>query len=114
MNTVPASVGATWYGGFMKRLVLAGIGALALATTMNAANAADMERRQAMPVNAPYMQDYNWTGAYVGINVGGGWGRLVVSAPFTSGGFNAAGGLVGGRLVYNWQMGQTVFGVEGD
>ena len=33
----------------MKRLVLAGLGALAVVTMMGAASAADMPRRQAMP-----------------------------------------------------------------
>ena len=98
----------------MKRLVLAGIGALAVLTTMNAANAADIQRRQQMPVKAPYVQAYNWTGAYIGINGGGGWGRGNVSAPFASGGFGTSGGVVGGTVGYNWQMGQTVFGLEGD
>jgi outer membrane immunogenic protein len=99
----------------MKRLVLAGIGALALVSMAGAAQAADIARRQVMPVKAPaYVQAYNWTGAYIGINGGGGWGRSDASAPFGSGGFNTSGGLVGGTLGYNWQAGQAVFGVEGD
>ena len=97
----------------MKRLVLAGIGALAVVTTMGSANAADVARR--MPAKAPaYVQAYNWTGFYIGINGGGGWGRSDVSAPFASSGFRTSGGLVGGTLGYNYQVGQAVFGVEGD
>ncbi|MBI1202126.1 MAG: porin family protein, partial [Rhodopseudomonas sp.] len=47
----------------MKRLVLAGVGALAMVTLMGAANAADLPRRHAMPTKAPmYEQAYNWTG----------------------------------------------------
>jgi len=99
----------------MKRLVLAGVSALALVTMMGSANAADVARRQAMPTKAPlYAPIYNWTGFYVGINGGGGWGRSDVSDPFASGGFNTSGGLVGGTLGYNYQMGQTVLGIEGD
>ena len=99
----------------MKRLVLASIGALAVVTTMGAANAADIQRRQAMPTKAPaYVQMYNWTGAYVGINGGGGWGRSNASAPFASGDFNTSGGVVGGTIGYNWQTGPAVFGLEGD
>lgn len=98
----------------MKRVVLAGIGALAVVTMMGAANAADLPRRQAMPVKAPAFVTYNWTGAYVGINGGGGWGRSNVSAPFASGDFNTSGGVIGGTLGYNYQMGQAVFGLEGD
>lgn len=99
----------------MKRFVLAGIGALAVVTTMGAANAADMPRRAAMPAKAPlYVQTYNWTGGYAGINGGAGWGRSDYSAPFASGSFKTSGGVVGGTLGYNYQMGQTVFGLEGD
>jgi outer membrane immunogenic protein len=99
----------------MKRLVLAGIGALALVSTLGAANAADLPRREAMPTKAPiYAPIYNWTGAYVGINGGGGWGRSDTSAPFASGGFGTSGGVVGGTLGYNYQVGQAVFGLEGD
>jgi outer membrane immunogenic protein len=99
----------------MKRLVLASVSALALVSTMGAANAADIARRQVMPTKAPiYAPIYNWTGAYVGINGGGGWGRSDTSAPFASGGFDTSGGVVGGTIGYNWQAGQAVFGVEGD
>lgn len=99
----------------MKRLVLASIGALAVVTTMGAANAADIQRRQAMPTKAiPYVQMYNWTGGYVGINGGYGFGRSDVSSPLASGGFRTTGGVVGGTVGYNWQNGAAVFGVEGD
>jgi outer membrane immunogenic protein len=99
----------------MKRLVLAGLGALAVVTMMGSANAADMPRRHAMPAKAPvYEAPYNWTGFYVGINGGGGFGRSDYSAPVSSGSFNTSGGLVGGTLGYNYQMGQVVFGLEGD
>jgi len=100
----------------MKRVILAGIGALALVTMMGAANAADLPRRQAMPMKAPmYSAPYNWTGFYVGINGGGGWGRSEWSnAAGSTGGFNVSGGVVGGTVGYNWQMNQAVFGLEGD
>jgi outer membrane immunogenic protein len=98
----------------MKRFVLAGLGVLAVATLMGSANAADLSRRQAMPTKAPlYAAPYNWTGLYVGINGGGGWGTSDV-ATVPSASFNTQGGLVGGTIGYNWQMGQTVFGLEGD
>jgi outer membrane immunogenic protein len=56
---------------------------------------------------------YNWTGFYVGINGGGGWGHSDFSAPFT-GSSNMSGGLVGGTFGYNWQMNQVVLGLETD
>src|SRR6202140_3321179 len=121
MNTYMASiVGAPPVtindGGLtMKRLVLAGLGALAVVTMTGAANAADMQRRQAMPAKAPVFEaPYNWTGFYVGINGGGGWGHSSWSNSFGTADANLSGGLVGGTIGYNYQMGQAVFGLEGD
>ena len=98
----------------MKRVILAGVSALAVATMMTAANAADLPRRQAtMPVKAPeYVAPYSWTGFYIGINGGGGWGRSDWSGVGTN--VYTSGGLVGGTLGYNWQTGPMVFGLEGD
>src|SRR5690554_4792716 len=99
----------------MKRVILAGLGALAMVSMMGAANAADMARRpQAMPVKAPAYAPYNWTGFYVGINGGGGWGNSDWSGPTGTSGTNISGGLVGGTIGYNWQMNQLVFGLEAD
>lgn len=96
----------------MKRLVLASVGALAV--TMGSANAADIARRTAIPTKAiPYVSTYNWTGGYVGINGGAGWGRSNFSA--APGDFNTSGGLVGGTVGYNWQAGgPLVWGLEAD
>jgi outer membrane immunogenic protein len=98
----------------MKRVILAGVSALAVMTMMSAANAADLPRRRAeMPVKAPsYVAPYSWTGFYVGINGGGGFGRSNWSGAGTD--FNTSGGLVGGTVGYNWQNGPAVFGLEGD
>jgi len=95
----------------MKRFISASVAALATVTIMGAANAADILRRDVMPMNPPpYYAPYNWTGFYIGINGGGGWG----TADWTFNGFDTSGGLAGGTLGYNWQMGQGVFGLEGD
>ncbi|HMJ45430.1 MAG TPA: outer membrane protein [Pseudolabrys sp.] len=95
----------------MKRILLASVGLLALGVA--SASAADIQR--AMPAKAPvYVAPiYNWTGFYVGINGGGGWGHSDFSAPFT-GSSNMSGGLVGGTFGYNWQMNQVVLGLETD
>src|ERR1700686_1431174 len=97
----------------MKKVLLASVGIIALGVA--SASAADMQRR-AMPAKAPaYVTPvYNWTGPYIGISGGGGWGRSDFSAPLSSGSFNTSGGLVGGTLGYNYQIGQVVLGVEGD
>jgi outer membrane immunogenic protein len=99
----------------MKRLISAGVVALATVTMMGAANAADIARRQAMPTKAPaYYAPYNWTGFYVGINGGGGFGNSDWDAATGSSGRDTSGGLVGGTIGYNYQVGQAVFGIEGD
>ena len=98
----------------MKKLLLAGVALIAL--DVASASAADIQRRQAMPTKAPLYvaPPYNWTGFYVGINGGAGWGRSDFSVPFATGSYKTSGGLVGGTLGYNWQIGQAVFGLEGD
>lgn len=96
----------------MKKLLAA---AALLALTATAAGAADLGPR--MVTKAPPMQEvWNWTGFYVGVNGGFGWARSehVDSRGVTSGTFNQRGGMVGGTAGYNWQMGPTVIGLEGD
>ena len=55
---------------------------------------------------------YDWTGFYVGINGGYGWGRFPNSGGAALG--SAGGGLVGGTVGYNWQWDQFVAGLEAD
>lgn len=100
----------------MKRMVLAGLGVLAMFAAVGSANAADMPRRAApAPVyKAPAYAPYNWTGFYAGVNAGYGWGDSSFSGVGGTGGFDVDGGLIGGQLGYNWQMGRAVFGLETD
>ena len=100
----------------MKRLVAAGVGALAVFALAGSAVAADMPRRAApAPVTkAPAYMPYNWTGFYLGINGGYGWGNSSFSGIPGTGDFDVKGGLVGGTLGYNWQAGRAVFGLETD
>ncbi len=58
-----------------------------------------------------YTQIFTWTGFYLGINGGGGWGRSRWDGLDT---FDISGGLIGATAGYNVQVGQAVFGVEGD
>ena len=81
--------------------------------------AADLPPRPMPAPVAPVMYAppvYNWTGIYVGGNLGGGFANSSWSDPFTGandtfnkGGF-IGGGQIGGNLQYNW----LVVGVEGD
>ena len=94
----------------MKRLLVVGV--VALAGLASQANAADLGRRpyaQPAPVYAPV---YSWTGLYLGVNGGGGWGDSAWSGVSNS--ISPSGGLIGGTVGYNWQFGQTVVGIETD
>jgi outer membrane immunogenic protein len=90
---------------------------------VGAASAADLPARTY--TKAPVMIDpaYNWTGWYVGANVGGGWSNstylnTVSVAPFGSflpgDSFNvdSSGVVGGGQIGYNYQVSSWVLGVE--
>ncbi len=63
---------------------------------------------------APTQTAYSWTGFYVGADVGAAWG--FTNWNFPNGGINprVAGFLGGGGIGYNYQVGNWVFGIEGD
>ncbi|MGX8008882.1 outer membrane protein [Mesorhizobium sp. ORM8.1] len=91
----------------MKQILLAT--ALVLAT--GSAYAADVLQE------APVAASYDWTGAYIGVNAGGGFGTFNLSPSGGGpGGFDlSASGFLGGvQAGYNWQSGQFVYGVEAD
>jgi outer membrane immunogenic protein len=62
---------------------------------------------------APYDLPAVWTGAYLGINAGYGWGKTSVALP-GYGATSPSGGLGGLHGGYNWQSGNFVFGAEAD
>ena len=95
----------------MKRLLWAGF---ALATLTAQASAADLPRRYIPPGFVPA---FSWSGFYVGVNAGYGFGNSNWTDPvagIATGDFSLGGGLVGGTIGYNMQLGGSVFGVEGD
>jgi len=94
----------------MKRLFLAGVALTALA---GAAAAADLPPGPAPYYKAPVYAPpaYNWTGFYLGVNGGGGFGS---SSWGSTGSFSLVGALAGGTIGYNYQIGGAVLGVEGD
>jgi outer membrane immunogenic protein len=65
-----------------------------------------------------HVQAYDWTGPYVGINAGGTLGvssqTLTLPPRSSTGNFDLRGGLVGGTAGFYVQLGQTVFGLDGD
>ncbi|MGP0092288.1 MAG: outer membrane protein [Xanthobacteraceae bacterium] len=99
----------------MKRLLLAGV---AVAALVAPAFAADLP---AYPTKAPaYVAAYNWTGLYVGINLGGAWANVTNTDTFSPvGAVNSASSTIsgvigGGQIGYTWQSGNLVFGLEAD
>jgi outer membrane immunogenic protein len=99
----------------MKKFLL-GTVALAALGVAAPAFAADLPARAPVYAKAPALAAvYNWTGFYVGIFGGGGWGNHYRhnTAPFDNN-YTSAGGLVGGTIGYNYQMNNFVLGVEGD
>ena len=98
---------------------------VALACGLTAVRAADLA------LKAPEAPAYQWTGCYIGLNLGGGTsgtnfsssvgpgthllgGDPVVVAASGGGGANADGVLAGGQAGCNWQTGMFVLGLEGD
>lgn len=105
----------------MRVRVLAGIAVAALTSGAISAQAADIGRQTVTkaPVTEPVPYYFNWTGFYVGIQGGGAWGstehaNTVPGFALSSGDFNIDGGLIGGTLGFNYQVGPWVWGIEGD
>jgi outer membrane immunogenic protein len=96
-----------------KYIALGAIAALVLGTTVG--SAADLPMKAKAP---PFEAIYDWTGFYIGISGGGSLGQSTHIDRATglgdTIGYNVKGGLVGGTLGYNWQMGPLVVGLEGD
>jgi outer membrane immunogenic protein len=93
-------------------------------TATGAALAADLPPPAAPPPRAPAVYAppppvYNWTGFYLGINGGWGFGKSdwstnVGGVALDTGNFNVNGGLFGGTIGFNWWAEGWVLGLEGD
>lgn len=91
------------------------------------ADAADLAPRPVEPV-APVYTPYDWSGPYIGLHVGYGWGRendnysengpLLPPTPAQTQSvadhFNMNGFVGGAHAGYNYQINQFVLGIEGD
>jgi outer membrane immunogenic protein len=93
----------------------AGIVAAAILASPLAAQAADL-RAPSYKAPAYTAPSYaNWSGLYVGIVGGYGFGKSSWSnALATTGDFNVKGAMAGGTVGYNFQTGSWVWGLEGD
>jgi outer membrane immunogenic protein len=103
----------------IKRVLLTTVVLTAFAVAAHPANAADLPAR---PVTqAPIMSSvsvYNWTGIYVGLNGGYGFGKQdplsLLSNDVSPLAYNANGWLLGGTFGAQIQSGHVVLGIEGD
>lgn len=99
----------------MKRLMLT-LGAGLLAAAMASPSfAADLPRPVYKAPPAPFIAPFSWSGFYIGLNGGYGWGKADISnalGNFTTD--QQDGWLIGGTVGYNLQTGNWVWGLEGD
>jgi outer membrane immunogenic protein len=114
----------------MRRYDLALLAAAAIGLgATEFATAADMPVKAA-PRYVEHAPAFSWTGFYLGVHGGAGWGTVESSAdigaalanagipgvgfvlPTSSHGIN--GFLAGGQVGYNWQAGPFVYGIEGN
>jgi outer membrane immunogenic protein len=122
----------------MRQIITAALGATVLSIACaSVVLAADMATREPMYTKAPGMvvdQSYSWTGFYVGVNGGYGWKDTTAtytpndpaahfgtcsgffgSTCIPPASFNMSGGLAGGQVGYNWQLGpRWLVGLETD
>ena len=106
-----------------QRALVSLAAAAAFIASTSLSSAADLPRKGPVAVPAP-APVFSWTGFYIGIHGGAGWGTIestlidtggigIGSFPLSS--HNANGWLVGGTLGYNWQVNPwLVLGLEGD
>jgi outer membrane immunogenic protein len=98
----------------MKRFTLTACAGLLAAAMAAPSFAADLSR-PAYKAQPYYVAPFIWSGFYVGINGGYGFGKSSWSGPgFTTGDFNVNGPLAGITLGYNMQTGVWVWGLEAD
>jgi outer membrane immunogenic protein len=105
----------------MKKIWLASAAFSALVAA-GPALAADLGTPRVAPVyKAPIVVPYTWTGCYVGVEGGGAWGNSSHTAESgrdagqaITGSFSTSGGLAGGTVGCNYQVGSWVFGLEED
>jgi outer membrane immunogenic protein len=89
-------------------MLLAGVGGVA---------AADMPLPQGAPVPPPIYRPafYDWSGVYVGVNAGYGFGQASwIDINGSTGNFNTNAFVIGGTLGANYQTGPYIVGFEGD
>ena len=101
----------------MKRFLLSATAVAAILAVPSMGFAADLPRAAPMPAQVPVMVPaYNWTGFYIGGNIGYAWRSTDITGNFLGANWSVSNDkfIGGGQMGYNWQFGQFVFGIEGD
>jgi outer membrane immunogenic protein len=108
----------------MNKRFMAAVGLLCCTAAAQEAAAADrdlapIDRTAAGTPDRTYVTVHSWTGWHVGINVGGGFGPAAdgyttPSRPLLASSEMMAGGIGGGQLGFDWQLGNLVLGFEAD
>jgi opacity protein-like surface antigen len=90
--------------------------AVALATAMSAsAMAAEAPVKHLAYARRAAPPPYNWSGLYLGANVGGAWSNRTLTIADTVWDYPFSSAFIGGlQLGYNLQAGYFLVGVEGD
>jgi outer membrane immunogenic protein len=98
--------------------------AVSAIVSIGTASAADLAPQTYTKAPPPVVAVYDWTGFYIGGNIGYSWGRSSDASTLTNGAgtvlfasadkTNLDGVLGGGQIGYNWQAQNWVFGLEAD
>jgi outer membrane immunogenic protein len=94
------------------KLLGTGLAALAFVASSGVTQAADIPPPVYKGPRA-VVAYYNWTGFYVGLNAGYGWGKSDWTFPLGTS-IKPKGALAGVTVGYNYQVGSIVWGLEGD
>jgi outer membrane immunogenic protein len=96
----------------IKQLLLAGA---AVALVGSQAMAADLPVRAPITKAPPMVQPmFDWSGFYIGGQVGGAWGTANFNTPTFGTSHDVSGIIGGGHAGFLWGAGPAVFGVEAD
>ena len=96
----------------MKRVILTALAAAMALAVATPGQAADLPRK-ALP-GGPVVAAFSWSGFYVGVNGGYGWGKGDLTTALGGASISTKGGLFGATMGYNVQTGVWVWGFEGD
>jgi outer membrane immunogenic protein len=102
----------------MKKLWTGIAAGLASFATLVSAQAADLPPAPSYKAPMTVQQVYNWTGFYIGVNGGWGWGTQdplnIITNRFDSLSQSISGGVAGGTVGAQIQSGHVVLGLEAD